>query len=87
MDDYQDGRLAPFLHNIVSAHLMGCAECRRDLLEIRSLVEAIRGIPEEPIPPRVLKRIVKSLTEPDNGGSALPEDALGTDLCGGLESL
>ncbi len=47
---YHDGELDAAGRGGVDAHLAGCASCRRDYAELKSLVGAVRAVPREPAP-------------------------------------
>jgi len=47
---YLDGRLSPARSRRLEEHLRSCAPCRRRLADLRALAEALREMPEAPVP-------------------------------------
>ena len=43
---YLDGRIEPDVRSAVAAHLAACADCRRELDELRTTVDVLRGLPQ-----------------------------------------
>lgn len=54
LDDMLDGELEPDLMSEAAAHLEGCADCRRELDQLRSLRSATNRLPRSIEPPRDL---------------------------------
>ena len=47
---YLDGRLSPDRSRWLDEHLRSCVPCRRQLADLRTLAEALREMPEAPVP-------------------------------------
>ncbi|MGB6836109.1 MAG: zf-HC2 domain-containing protein, partial [Dehalococcoidia bacterium] len=47
---YLDGRLAPPERARVEEHLAACGRCRQELEELRTVVRALRGLSQVPVP-------------------------------------
>ena len=47
---YLDGRLSPDRSRRLEEHLRSCDPCRRKLADLRALAEALREMPEAPVP-------------------------------------
>lgn len=86
LDDYHDGQLAPFLRRLVEQHLKTCSVCRKEYFVLQTAVEVIRQKPADDVPPRVLARVIRSLTEPGPGGKGLPESLFGGELSGEMRT-
>lgn len=86
LDEYHDDQLAPFVRRLVEQHLKTCATCKKEYFILQTAVEAIRQKPAEDIPPRVLTKVIRSLTESGRGGKGLPEPLFGNDLSGEVQT-
>jgi len=84
-DDYHDGLLSPAIIEAVRAHLNACAGCREEYGLLVSCIGVIRGLEAPAVPPRALRKIVDSLSEP-GGGAPRPDRPFGPDLERGLEA-
>lgn len=54
---YLDGELAENERREVHAHLDGCAACREELAELRSMIDTLRALPRVPAPPELAGRV------------------------------
>lgn len=68
LSDYLEGDLPAELQAQVAAHLDGCAECARVFEELRTVVAAVRSLPEVEPPPGLQERLQAAL----RAGSAQP---------------
>jgi len=84
-DDYHDALLPPSLFEVVRTHLGSCAGCREEYGLLVSCIGVIRGLEAPAVPPRTLRKIVDTLSEP-GGGATLPDRNFGSDLERGLET-
>lgn len=50
LSSYLDGRLAPPERARVEEHLVACGRCRQELEELRTVVRALRGLSQVPVP-------------------------------------
>ena len=66
-DDYHDGLLTPDLSDAVQGHLTACESCREEYGLLVSCIGVIRGLEAPAAPPRALRKIVDTLTDPDGG--------------------
>lgn len=70
LTDYMDDALPAAERTAFEAHLDGCAECRRELAEVREVVALLHAVPAEPMPAGLPERIFAAL-------DALPESVPG----------
>ena len=66
-----DRELPPEEHDGIAAHLEGCAGCRRELAQLRSL-EAALGKLAAPVPSRVAEKVMARLQERQGVGGRRP---------------
>lgn len=64
-DDYHDGLLSPPDVEALGSHLKTCDGCREEYGLLVSCIGVIRGLEAPPVPPRALRRIVDTLSDPD----------------------
>ncbi len=50
LSPYIDGRVAPAEAELIEAHVAGCDACRAELSQLRSLVQALRALPQVAAP-------------------------------------
>jgi len=74
-DDYHDGLLSPALFQTVQSHFHACESCREEYRLLVSCIGVIRGLEAPAVPPRALRKIVDSLSDPE-GGATLPDGLL-----------
>jgi len=84
-DDFHDGLLSPFLHEVVQRHLKTCESCKEEYRLLEACIGVIRGIEAPAVPPRALRKIVENLSDP-GGGATFPGTLLGPDLERGLDT-
>ena len=63
-DDYHDGLLAPALCESVRSHLQTCDGCKEEYGLLVSCIGVIRGLEAPAVPPRALRKIVDTLSDP-----------------------
>ena len=63
-DDYHDGLLSPVLVEAVGSHLKTCSPCREEYGLLVACIGVIRGLEAPAVPPRALRKIVDSLSDP-----------------------
>lgn len=68
LSDYLDNALPDVERGRVDAHLAECAECRRELAEVRWVTELLHAVPAEPMPAELPSRVFAAL-------AALPDEA------------
>jgi len=71
-DDYHDGLLPPAVFEAVRSHLNTCPGCKEEYGLLVSCIGVIRGLEAPAVPPRALRKIVDTLSNPD-GGATLPD--------------
>lgn len=84
-DAYNDDCLSPFLRGVVEKHLQSCAPCRREYTLLQLAIEAVRQKPAPDVPPKLLRKIIKDLSEPGEGGSAIPKELVDPNWLDGLQ--
>lgn len=84
-DDHLDGELSPLLKRVVAKHLKGCASCRREYTLLQMAVEAMRQKRAPDVPPRLLKKIIRRLSDSGSGGTPIPGDLKGLNWLNGLQ--
>jgi anti-sigma factor RsiW len=63
LTEYLDAALSPERRQGYDAHLAACASCRRFLGELRATVEALSGLPREPMPAEAKRRLSEALRQ------------------------
>jgi anti-sigma factor RsiW len=71
-DDYHDGLLSAALAESVRSHLTACDTCREEYGLLVSCIGVIRGLDAPAVPPRALRRIIDTLSDPGDG-TPLPD--------------
>jgi anti-sigma factor ChrR (cupin superfamily) len=73
ISDYIDGALSDPERATVDAHLADCADCRRELAEVRWVTELLHAVPAEPMPEELPSRVFAALAAlPDEAPAATP---------------
>jgi len=70
-DEYHDDLLSPSMTEVVRTHLQTCAGCQEEYRLLVSCIGVIRGLDAPAVPPRALRKIVDTLTDPDGGAPLL----------------
>jgi len=70
-DDYHDDLLSPAMSEVVRTHLQTCEGCQEEYRLLVSCIGVIRGLDAPVVPPRALRKIVDTLTDPDGGDPLL----------------
>ena len=70
LTDYLDDALPAPAKAVLDAHMADCAECRRELAEVREVIALLHAVPTEPMPEALPGRIFAAL-------DALPESVPG----------
>jgi hypothetical protein len=68
LSDYLDQALSAPERQALDAHMAECADCRRELEELRLVTELLHAVPAEPMPEMLPNRIFAAL-------AALPDEA------------
>lgn len=63
-DDYHDGLLSPAMVEVVRTHLDTCDGCKEEYGLLVSCIGVIRGLEAPAVPPRALRKIVDTLSDP-----------------------
>jgi anti-sigma factor RsiW len=67
LTEHLDGRLSPQRTFRIAEHLHGCDDCQRLAEEISAVVNALRALPEEPLPAEIETRLLASLGSAEDG--------------------
>lgn len=63
LTDYLDDAMSAADKAVFEAHTADCADCRRELAEVRELVSLLHAVPAEPMPAALPGRIFAALAE------------------------
>ena len=61
--DYIDGELEPALRQKIRAHLADCPLCAAFIETLRATIEALRGVPSQPVPDGFRRRLRQHIHE------------------------
>jgi hypothetical protein len=64
LSPFIEGELPPKEAANLARHLEICRECRREMEELRRTVELLRGLPQEPAPPEILRGVREAIRRP-----------------------
>lgn len=84
--DYRDSELSPFLGVVIYRHLKNCAPCRDDYQGLERAIEVFQRVPAPDVAHRLLRKIVRNLTEPRDGTPS-PAPRFGPEPSPGLDAL
>ena len=65
LTDYLEGTLPKATRDLLEWHIEGCAPCVAFVKTFRGTVQAVRKLPDVPIPPELKQRLLAVLRERD----------------------
>lgn len=63
LTEYLEDALSPTRRQGIERHLSECDECRKQLAQVRALIQVARGVPSDAMPPEMKTALLRALRE------------------------
>ena len=71
-DEFHDQTLSSFLQQVIKSHLSKCSSCQSYYDEYAVSIQSFQMVDVPDVSPATVKRLIRALKEPGEGGSKLP---------------